>query len=118
MVIFLSLRRNFLDTCSAHWYFINLSPLESARLGRTAWCLRRSVFKQFLHADALNNPPVTAEQAAVAAPVPKAPTQAHALVAAEDNLAAHLADREVEESIVAWLAGQPGAMPHHSRYIG
>lgn len=118
MVIFLCLRRNFLDTCSAHWYLVKLSPLGSARLGRAAWCSGRSVFKQFLHSGTLNDPSITAEQAAIAAPVPKAPTQAHALVAAEDDLAAHLADREVEKSIVAWLAGQTGVAPHHSRCIG
>lgn len=50
--------------------------------------------------------------------MPEAPTQAHALVAAEDDLTAHLADREVEQGIVAWLAGQAGAAPHHFRRAG
>lgn len=50
--------------------------------------------------------------------MPKAPPQAHALVAAEDNLAAHLADREVEEGVVARLAGQAGPAAHHSRRVG
>ena len=83
-------------------------PLSAPSLGNIDWCLRRSVFKQFLHADALNNPPVTAEQAAVAAPVPKAPTQAHALVAAEDDLAADPADGKVEDGRVAGRAAQAG----------
>jgi hypothetical protein len=83
-----------------------------------AWYLRRSVFKQFLHAGALNHPPITAEQAAIATAVPEAPTQAHALVTAKDDLTAHLADREVEKSVVTWLAGQTGAAPHYSRCVG
>lgn len=50
--------------------------------------------------------------------MPEAPTQAHTLVASEDDLAAHLADREVEQGIVARLAGQAGAAPHHFRCAG
>lgn len=45
--------------------------------------------------------------------MPEAPPQAHALVPAEDDLAAHLADREVEQGVVARLAGQAGTAPHH-----
>lgn len=41
----------------------------------------------------------------------KAPTKAHALISTEHNLAAQLTDREVQQSIVARLAGQTGAGP-------
>lgn len=50
--------------------------------------------------------------------MPEAPPQADALVPAEDDLAAHLADREVEQGIVARLAGQAGAAAHHLRCAG
>lgn len=45
--------------------------------------------------------------------MPEALTQAHTLVPAEDDLAAHLADREVQQGIVARPAGQAGTTPHH-----
>lgn len=45
--------------------------------------------------------------------MPKAPPEAHALVSTEHDLAAHLAHRKVQKSIVARLAGQTGAAAHH-----
>lgn len=118
MAVLCRLPRDFFDTWPAQGYLINLSALASAQLGRTICYARPSIFKQLLHTYTLNDPPVPAEQAAVAAAVPEAPTQAHALIAAEDDLAAHLADREVEQGIVARLAGQAGAAPDHFRCAG
>lgn len=113
MVIFRCIPRESFDAWRAQWYLVNLPPLVSAQLGGLPRFSRRSVFEQVFHAYALDNDPVPAEQAAIAAPVPKAPAQAHTLVPAEDDLAAHLADREVEQGVVAWLAGQAGATPYH-----
>lgn len=118
MVILRSLLRDFFDAWPAHGYLVNLSPLASTQFGRLVRFSRRIIFEEVFHAYALNDPPAPAEQAAVAAPVPETPAQAHALVPAEDDLAAHLADREVEQSIVARLAGQAGAAPDHLRCAG
>lgn len=118
MVVLRRLPRDFFDTLPAHGYLVDLSPLASAPFVRLARPSRCIIFEEFFHAYALNDPPVPAEQAAVASPVPEAPAQAHALVAAEDDLAAHLADREVEQGVVARLAGQAGAAAHHLRCAG
>lgn len=67
------------------------------------------IIKEFPDRRPLDNPPAPTYQTPVTGPVPEAPAQAHALVPAEHDLAAHLADREVEERVVAGLAGEPGA---------
>lgn len=118
VVVLCRLPRDFLNAWPAEGCLVNLSSLVSPQFGRLARFTRRVIFKQLLHAYTFNNPPVPAEQAAIAAPVPKAPPQTHALVPAEDDLAAHLADREVEQGIVARLAGQTGAAADHFRCAG
>lgn len=65
--------RDFLNAWPAEGCLVNLSSLVSPQFGRLAQFTRRVIFKQLLHAYALNNPLVPAEQAAVAAPVPEAP---------------------------------------------
>lgn len=40
--------------------------------------------------------------------MPEAPAQADAVLAAEDDLAAHLADGQVDDAAVAGLAGEAG----------
>ncbi|POS77511.1 hypothetical protein DHEL01_v204089 [Diaporthe helianthi] len=118
MVIIRRRPRDLLNTRTAKWNLINLSPFRSTRLSRTAASHKRSILEQLLHARPLNNSFITTEQAAIAAPMPEAPSQAHALVAAEDDLAAHLADREVEEGVVARLASQAGTAAQHPRRVG
>lgn len=113
MVVLRRFPRYFLNAWPAEGCLVNLSSLVSPQFGRLVRITRRVIFKQLLRAYALNNPPVPAEQATIAATVPEAPPQAHALVPAEDDLAAHLADREVEQGIVARLAGQAGAAADH-----
>lgn len=118
MVVLRHFSRDFLDAWPTEGCLVNFSSLASSQFGRLARFTRRVIFKQLLHAYALNNLSVPAEQAAVAAPMPEAPTQAHALVPAEDDLAAHLADREVEQGVVARLARQASVAPDHFRCAG
>ncbi|ROW17856.1 hypothetical protein VPNG_00789 [Cytospora leucostoma] len=93
---------------------IDLPPLVPARIGLTTSIITITTItptidiKELLDRDTLGKPPVPADQAAIASPMPETPAQAHALVPAEDDLAAHLADGEVEECAVARVAGQPG----------
>lgn len=100
-------------TLAAQRDHINLPPLVPAHIGLTISIITTITptigdIEKLLDRDTLGDPPVPADQAAVASPVPKTPAQAHALVPAEDDLAAHLADGEVEECAVARVAGQPG----------
>ncbi|KAI3393323.1 hypothetical protein diail_4456 [Diaporthe ilicicola] len=118
MAIFFFRPRDFLHALPTKWYHIDFFPLAPARFLRRNWPSRLRVCKKVLQTHALDNPPVSAQQAAIAASMPEAPPQAHALVSAEHNLAAHLADREIQQSIVARLAGQTGAAAHHFRCAG
>lgn len=118
MVILLRFLRNFLNAWPAKGCLVYFFSLAFPQFGRLARFTRQVIFKELLQAYALNNPSVPAEQAAVAAPMPKAPPQANAFVPAEDDLAAHLADREVEQGVVARLARQASVAPDHFRCAG
>ncbi|KAG8161441.1 hypothetical protein KVR01_008428 [Diaporthe batatas] len=101
MIVIRYIPRNILHTRPTEWYLVDLPALRSTWLGRAAWLSSRgSVREQLFHAYPVDHP------------------LAHTLVAAEDDLAAHLADREVKQSVVARLAGQAGAAAHHSRRVG
>ncbi|CAG9972435.1 unnamed protein product [Clonostachys byssicola] len=62
--------------------------------------------------------PVPAEQAAVARPVPEAPPEADAVLPAEDELPAHLADGEVQQGRAAGFAGEAGGAAQDLRRAG
>jgi len=68
----------------------------------------RIVVKKLSYSRRRNNVSVAAKQTAVAGAMPEAPTQADVLFAAEDDLAAHLADGQVDDATEAGVAGQAG----------
>ncbi|KPM42611.1 hypothetical protein AK830_g3928 [Neonectria ditissima] len=109
-------RRLFLDSVQLQLYHARRTQRRLRDLPGRSGSLLLVVAKQRLHPYASVHSPAPAQQTAVARAMPEAPPEADTLIPAEDELPAHLTDREVEKRGVAWRASEAGGPADNVRW--